>query len=413
MENNLLCKETKIIKKSNRLIQNVVNHCSYYQNKLLFVLLDKYGKKISDSKCDEITITVKELCDMLGYDYHSGNFDKNIVRALTDFRKCGIDIASTDENGNLKYIGLNFFKKITVEDNICSFEWNDILAKNGLLGELTERYYQLGDDYLNLRSSYSQILYELFMSYKNYERRYNKQVEVSVESLKRTLNIENTKTYNNFSDFNKLLLKKSINEINNSTSLEVTYRTKRKGRKIDSILFTINDSNIIDVNAAKISAEILKYVDLKEIYNIAFDGEPLAKDLVTLKNLILTYDYSSILYICKHAYYNNAQSMSYIVSACSNDLEKGKITDRKSDNFIDPTIDRHDQITALLEETQKDYGLDAFQDVFSEIDKAYKYYTHWEILYALRDIEAYLEKITPDKIHDRLKNIVKIKKECI
>jgi plasmid replication initiation protein len=413
MENNLLCKETRIIKKSNRLIQNVVNHCSYYQNKLLFVLLDKYGKKISDSKCDEITITVKELCDMLGYDYHSGNFDKNIVRALTDFRKCGIDIASTDENGNLKYIGLNFFKKITVEDNICSFEWNDILAKNGLLGELTERYYQLGDDYLNLRSSYSQILYELFMSYKNYERRYNKQVEVSVESLKRTLNIENTKTYNNFSDFNKLLLKKSINEINISTSLEVTYRTKRKGRKIDSILFTINDNNIIDVNAAEIGAEILKYVDLKEIYNIAFDGEPLAKDLVTLKNLILTYDYSSILYICKHAYYNNAQSMSYIVSACSNDLEKGKITDRKSDNFIDPTIDRHDQITALLEETQKDYGLDAFQDVFSEIDKAYKYYTHWEIIYALRDIEAYLEKITPDKIHDRLKNIVKIKKECI
>ena len=413
MENNLLCKESRNIKKSNRLIQNVVNHCSYYQNKLLFVLLDKYGKKISDSKCDEITITVKELCDMLGYDYHSGNFDKNIVRALTDFRKCGIDIASTDENGNLKYIGLNFFKKITVEDNICSFEWNDILAKNGLLGELTERYYQLGDDYLNLRSSYSQILYELFMSYKNYERRYNKQVEVSVESLKRTLNIENTKTYNNFSDFNKLLLKKSINEINISTSLEVTYRTKRKGRKIDSILFTINDSNIIDVNAAEIGAEILKYVDLKEIYNIAFDGEPLAKDLVALKNLILTYDYSSILYICKHAYYNNAQSMSYIVSACSNDLEKGKITDRKSDNFIDPTIDRHDQITALLEETQKDYGLDAFQDVFSEIDKAYKYYTHWEIIYALRDIEAYLEKITPDKIHDRLKNIVKIKKECI
>lgn len=413
MENNLLCKETRIIKKSNRLIQNVVNHCSYYQNKLLFVLLDKYGKKISDSKCDEITITVKELCDMLGYDYHSGNFDKNIVRALTDFRKCGIDIASTDENGNLKYIGLNFFKKITVEDNRCSFEWNDILAKNGLLGELTERYYQLGDDYLNLRSSYSQILYELFMSYKNYERRYNKQVEVSVESLKRTLNIENTKTYNNFSDFNKLLLKKSINEINISTSLEVTYRTKRKGRKIDSILFTINDSNIIDVNVAKIGAEILKYVDLKEIYKIAFDGEPLAKDLVTLKNLILTYDYSSILYICKHAYYNNAQSMSYIVSACSNDLEKGKITDRKSDNFIDPTIDRYEQITALLKETQKDYGLDAFQDVFSEIDKAYKYYTHWEILYTLRDIEANLEEITPDKIHDRLKNIVKIKKEYI
>ena len=164
MENNLLCKETRIIKKSNRLIQNVVNHCSYYQNKLLFVLLDKYGKKISDSKCDEITITVKELCDMLGYDYHSGNFDKNIVRALTDFRKCGIDIASTDENGNLKYIGLNFFKKITVEDNICSFEWNDILAKNGLLGELTERYYQLGDDYLNLRSSYSQILYSVYVN---------------------------------------------------------------------------------------------------------------------------------------------------------------------------------------------------------------------------------------------------------
>ena len=413
MENDLISNETRIIKKSNRLIQNVVNHCSYYQNRLLFVLLDKYGKKISNSKCDEITITVKELCDMLGYDYQAGNVDKSIVNALIDFRKCGIDIASTDENGNLKYIGLNFFKKITVENNICSFEWNDILATEGLLGELSERYYQLGDDYLNLHSFYTQILYELFTSYKNYEKKYNKPVEIKVDTLKKTLNIENTKTYTEFKKFNELVLKKSINEINISTSLEVTYKTKRKGRKIDSILFTINDSNISDVNAAEIGAEILKYVDLKEIYNIAFDGEPLAKDLVALKNLILTYDYSSILYICKHAYYNNAQSMSYIVSACSNDLEKGKITDRKSYNFIDPTIDRHDQITALLEETQKDYGLDAFQDVFSEIDKAYKYYTHREIIYALRDIEAYLEKITPDKIHDRLKNIVKIKKECI
>lgn len=413
MENDLISKETRIIKKSNRLIQNVVNHCNYYQNRLLFVLLDKYGKEISDSKCDVITITVKELCNMLGYDYQAGNVDRSIVKALTDFRKCGIDIATTDENGNLKYIGLNFFKTIIVENNICSFEWNDILAKNGLLGELTERYYQLGDDYLNLRSSYSQILYELLSSYKNYEKRYKKPIEIEVDTLKKTLNIENTKTYNNFSDFNKLLLKKSINEINSSTQLEVTYKTKRNGRRIESILFSINDGNIIDVNTAEIGAEILKYVDLKEIYNIAFDGEPLAKDLVALKNLILTYDYSSILYICKHAYYNNAQSMSYIVSACSNDLEKGKITNRKSDNFIDPTIDRHDQITALLEETQKDYGLDAFQDVFSEIDKAYKYYTHWEIIYALRDIEAYLEKITPDKIHDRLKNIVKIKKECI
>ena len=413
MENDLISKETRIIKKSNRLIQNVVNHCNYYQNRLLFVLLDKYGKEISDSKCDVITITVKELCNMLGYDYQAGNVDRSIVKALTDFRKCGIDIATTDENGNLKYIGLNFFKTIIVENNICSFEWNDILAKNGLLGELTERYYQLGDDYLNLRSSYSQILYELLSSYKNYEKRYKKPIEIEVDTLKKTLNIENTKTYNNFSDFNKLLLKKSINEINSPTQLEVTYKTKRNGRRIESILFSINDGNIIDVNTAEIGAEILKYVDLKEIYNIAFDGEPLAKDLVALKNLILTYDYSSILYICKHAYYNNAQSMSYIVSACSNDLEKGKITDRKSDNFIDPTIDRHDQITALLEETQKDYGLDAFQDVFSEIDKAYKYYTHWEIIYALRDIEAYLEKITPDKIHDRLKNIVKIKKECI
>lgn len=413
MENDLISKETRIIKKSNRLIQNVVNHCSYYQNRLLFVLLDKYSKEISDSKCDVITITIKELCNMLGYDYQAGNVDRSIIKALTNFRKCGIDIATTDENGNLKYIGLNFFKTIIVENNICSFEWNDILAKNGLLGELTERYYQLGDDYLNLRSSYSQILYELLSSYKNYEKRYKKPIEIEVDTLKKTLNIENIKTYNNFSDFNKLLLKKSINEINSSTHLEVTYKPKRNGRRIESIVFSINDSNIIDVNAAEIGAEILKYVDLKEIYNIAFDGEPLAKDLVTLKNLILTYDYSSILYICKHAYYNNAQSMSYIVSACSNDLEKGKITDRKSDNFIDPTIDRHDQITALLEETQKNYGLDAFQDVFSEIDKAYKYYTHWEIIYALRDIEAYLEKITPDKIHDRLKNIVKIKKECI
>lgn len=413
MENDLISKETRIIKKSNRLIQNVVNHCSYYQNRLLFVLLDKYSKEISDSKCDVITITIKELCNMLGYDYQAGNVDRSIIKALTNFRKCGIDIATTDENGNLKYIGLNFFKTIIVENNICSFEWNDILAKNGLLGELTERYYQLGDDYLNLRSSYSQLLYELLSSYKNYEKRYKKPIEIEVDTLKKTLNIENIKTYNNFSDFNKLLLKKSINEINSSTQLEVTYKPKRNGRRIKSILFSINDGNIIDVNTAEIGAEILKYVDLKEIYNIAFDGEPLAKDLVTLKNLILTYDYSSILYICKHAYYNNAQSMSYIVSACSNDLEKGKITDRKSNSFIDPTIDRYDQITALLEETQKDYGLDAFQDVFSEIDKAYKYYTHWEIIYALRDIEAYLEEITPDKIHDRLKNIVKIKKECI
>jgi len=100
------------------------------------------------------------------------------------------------------------------------------------------------------------------MNYNQYEHynfkggRRQEQVEsyrnpvISMRELREMTDTVNE--YKNMTDFTKWVLKKSISEINEQTTFNVTYDKIKKGRSIDSIVFHIEKKRRADDNSYKL-----------------------------------------------------------------------------------------------------------------------------------------------------------------
>ena len=118
-------------------------------------------------------------------------------------------------------------------------------------------------DIAELNSKYSIILYRwLSMNYNQYEHysvkggRRVEQVEayrnpsISMEELR--IMTDTVNEYKDFRNFEKRILKNSIEEITEHTSFNVTYDKIKKGRSIDSIVFHIEKKQTADDNSYKL-----------------------------------------------------------------------------------------------------------------------------------------------------------------
>ena len=118
-------------------------------------------------------------------------------------------------------------------------------------------------DISELNSKYSIILYRwLSMNYNQYEHynfkggRRQEQVEsyrnpiISMRELREMTDTVNE--YKNMTDFTKWILKKSISEINEQTTFNVTYDKVKKGRSIESVVFHIAKKTVADDNSYKL-----------------------------------------------------------------------------------------------------------------------------------------------------------------
>ena len=118
-------------------------------------------------------------------------------------------------------------------------------------------------DLAELNSKYSIILYRwLSMNYNQYEHysykggRREEQVEsyrnptISMRELREMTYTINE--YQDFRNFDKWVLKKPLEEINDHTSFTVTYDKVKKGRSIDSIVFHITKKRRADDNSYKL-----------------------------------------------------------------------------------------------------------------------------------------------------------------
>jgi len=118
-------------------------------------------------------------------------------------------------------------------------------------------------DIAELNSKYSIILYRwLSMNYNQYEHysykggRREEQVEfyrnpaLSIRELREMT--DTIKEYQDFRNFDKWVLKKPLEEINEHTTFNVTYDKVKKGRNIDSIVFHITKKHRADDNSYKL-----------------------------------------------------------------------------------------------------------------------------------------------------------------
>lgn len=92
-----------------------------------------------------------------------------------------------------------------------------------------------------LRGKYSIILYKwLTMNYNQYKKYKNdnfKKLYISIEELRQITDTENE--YERLFDFEKRIIKESLDDINSNTHYDVSYEKIKKGRKVEGLTFKI------------------------------------------------------------------------------------------------------------------------------------------------------------------------------
>ena len=224
-----------IVSKSNTLIQNSRFNLSVQEQKAIAYILSLIKP---NTEIIEYEFSIIHFLNVLGLT-HSGKNYKDMKKVLKGLVSNVIWI--TLPNGTETTI--NWLSKVylTKQSGTCKI----ILDADMLpyLLNLREKFlsYHLYN-ILCLSSKYSIRLYEILKSYL-----YIKTKIFKVDELKELLMLgSSSKSYSEFKTFNRNIIKKSINEINELTDLYVTYNTIKIGHFVSAINFTIKEKTNLD-----------------------------------------------------------------------------------------------------------------------------------------------------------------------
>lgn len=227
--------QSLVVSKDNRLIQNLVRRkyeLSVTEQKVLCFILSKIEPPkgdIVEKPVYTYTFNIQHFCKVCGIDYTSGGNYQYIKTALDRL---------ADNSFWLDY-----------GDGEFRFQWivtPDIQKGNGVieveipkkvmpyLYNLSEKFtsYQLFN-VLALKSSYSIMLYELFKSWA-----YKGTFTVEIAALRGYLSLDEGK-YKDYRDFRRVVLERSIREIEEYTDIRVKFSPIRNGRSYSAIEFNV------------------------------------------------------------------------------------------------------------------------------------------------------------------------------
>lgn len=218
--------KNSLIVKSNQLIQ-ARYELSLNEQKIILYAASKIDRELNNF--NYIELDINDFTDLL--ETKGKRYDE-IRETVRELRTKEI-IINTDEKEFITgwLSSITFYKntgkiKLRFDDDLIPF-----------LLQLKERFtrYQL-KNILNLKSKYSIRLYELMKQYE-----FRKQKEFKLEELKKILFIEDK--YDRVYDLEKYILKVAKQEINKHTDINIDYEKIKTGRRITSILFTIESKD--------------------------------------------------------------------------------------------------------------------------------------------------------------------------
>lgn len=179
----------------------------------------------------EYEFNIRDYCKICGIDYDNGKNYANIKATLKRLRDRSMWLVMPDGSeslvGWLAKVNINKksgIVKIRIDEDLVPYLFN-------LQQKFTQ--YQLYN-ILAMKSAFSIRIYELMKSYA-----FRKSKTFDIDELKRLLVVENIKSYKNFADFNKRVLEKAQEEINELTDLSIHFEPIKKGRKVVKIKFQI------------------------------------------------------------------------------------------------------------------------------------------------------------------------------
>lgn len=229
-------KREYVVSKSNIIIQQSRYSLSMQEQKALAYIC-------SLIKPTDTTLTyefnILDFCAVLGIT-HSGKNYSDIKRTLKNLVSKVMWLKLDNDTETT----VNWLSKVYINKHqgICKIILDNDLAP--YLLNLREKFLSYGlYNVLALRSKYSLRLYELLKSYL-----YLNNKTFKIDELKELLMLgsSSSKSYSEFKVFNRNIIKKSINEINELTDLYVTYNTIKIGHFVSAINFTIKEKTNLD-----------------------------------------------------------------------------------------------------------------------------------------------------------------------
>jgi hypothetical protein len=223
--------EKYIVEKSKALVWAQFQDYSPGELKILDTYLSRINPREPDSSL--VTFTKKEYAELMGLD---SDIRTEQLKTYTGGLLSNVVTIDLPDKGYVQYPLFSEAKcyldensgQVTIEVD-CNHKLKTAffdIARNGYVR------YQL-KNIISLRSQYSVRLYP-----KLKDRPFG--WTVSVAELRKMLGAT-AASYDVFKDFNKHVLQKAIQEINDITDITVTTENIRKGRSVESIRFTVHE----------------------------------------------------------------------------------------------------------------------------------------------------------------------------
>lgn len=238
--------DDKLISQHNDLVQAVAK-MDKVPLKLFEVSVGAYDSKTNNGR---VLVKKELLYDLLNF--KGNNRSNRLKRALISLHEHAIFVL--DEDQTISPVSYTSFNK--GEDYvIVEFASNLLPYISMLQSNFTQ--YKL-TDIAKLDTKHSIVIYKLLMmcfnQYKYYIKQPGKRTREQIEeyanpifTVKELLHVtdtENKDSYKRFSNFERVVLKKSVNEINAKTDLSITYDKERSNRKVVRIHFHITSDGI-------------------------------------------------------------------------------------------------------------------------------------------------------------------------
>lgn len=213
---------------------HINNTLSLLERKVSNILLNRALAQME--KKEEHIISIKDLCMALNIPDNK-NYEMLKV-ALRSLSQTQVEWNILNKDKKNKWGISSIIASVEIENGNCTYSYSAAMKKlfsNPNIYAKLNMAVQAG-----FNSKYSIALWEYIMEFistnskgpvvKNF---------ISIEALRKLLGVENNKYYQEFSNFNREILKKSIKEINTISDLEVEIDYIKNNKKVESIEFLV------------------------------------------------------------------------------------------------------------------------------------------------------------------------------
>jgi plasmid replication initiation protein len=180
---------------------------------------------------------ISDLCRYLNFDSNNTQHLKNALRGLV---KTTVEWNILGADRKQEWGAAAMLAEVKIKDGFCYWEYASTLKK---LLYSPSIYARINLQLQNrISSKYSLILYENIFFYYRAADGFGETPWVEVTTLRKLLCLKKGE-YEQFKTFNNAVIKRSVDEINEKTDLQVTVEFKRSGRKVASIKFYVKLKN--------------------------------------------------------------------------------------------------------------------------------------------------------------------------